>query len=142
MYSSSSGAVGAGVIKYRALRKFGHVSRMRKTGNTRRLLVFGLCPSSGILKNTTFRKLDLFPCSGEEVRYTYSVGSVRNRKYIQNLDRETVGSDNLKDETADGRITVKLILEKEVIGMLLGQCPMARYCVSAAEQFDLMLNYR
>jgi hypothetical protein len=27
--------------------------------------VFGLCPSSGILKNTTFRKQDLFPCSGE-----------------------------------------------------------------------------
>jgi hypothetical protein len=30
--------------------------------------VFGLCPSSGILKaqkNTTLRKLDLFPSSGE-----------------------------------------------------------------------------
>jgi hypothetical protein len=27
--------------------------------------VFGLCPSSGVLKNTTFRKLDVFPTSGE-----------------------------------------------------------------------------
>jgi hypothetical protein len=29
--------------------------------NTQDYWVFGLCPSSGILKNTTFRKLDLFP---------------------------------------------------------------------------------
>jgi hypothetical protein len=29
------------------------------------LLAFGLCPSSGILKNTTFRKLDVFASSGE-----------------------------------------------------------------------------
>jgi hypothetical protein len=29
------------------------------------------------LKNTTFRKLDLFPSSGEGVGDTYSVGSVR-----------------------------------------------------------------
>jgi hypothetical protein len=27
--------------------------------------VFGLCPSPGILKNTTFQKLDLFPSSGD-----------------------------------------------------------------------------
>jgi hypothetical protein len=27
---------------------------------------FGLCPSSGILNNTAFRKLDLFPSSDEE----------------------------------------------------------------------------
>jgi hypothetical protein len=33
--------------------------------NTQNYWVFGLCPSSGILKNTTFRKLDLFPYSGE-----------------------------------------------------------------------------
>jgi hypothetical protein len=26
--------------------------------------LFGPCPSSGIVKNTTFRKLDLFPSSG------------------------------------------------------------------------------
>jgi hypothetical protein len=41
---------------------------------------FGLCPSSGILKtpkNTTFRKLDLFPSSGEGTVGTYSVGPVR-----------------------------------------------------------------
>jgi hypothetical protein len=38
---------------------------------------FGLCPPSGILKNTTFRKLVLLPSSGERMRDTYSVGSVR-----------------------------------------------------------------
>jgi hypothetical protein len=27
--------------------------------------VFGLCQSSGIIKNAAFRKLDLFPSSGE-----------------------------------------------------------------------------
>jgi hypothetical protein len=43
--------------------------------------VLGLCPSSGILRNTkdtTFRKVDLFP-SGEEVGDVYSVRSVRKR---------------------------------------------------------------
>jgi hypothetical protein len=37
--------------------------------------VFGICPSSCILKNTTFRKLDLVPSSGEGMGDTYSVGS-------------------------------------------------------------------
>jgi hypothetical protein len=37
----------------------------------------GLFPSSGIPKNTTFRKLDLFPSSGEGGgEDTYSVGSL------------------------------------------------------------------
>jgi hypothetical protein len=48
--------------------------------NTRDYQAFGLSPSSGILKtqkNTTFRKLDLFPSSGEGVGNTYSVGAVR-----------------------------------------------------------------
>jgi hypothetical protein len=35
--------------------------------NTRDFWVFGLGPSSAILKNTTFRKLDLFPSSGKGV---------------------------------------------------------------------------
>jgi hypothetical protein len=34
--------------------------------NTQDYWVFGLCPSSGTLKNM-FQKLDLFPHSGEEV---------------------------------------------------------------------------
>jgi hypothetical protein len=41
--------------------------------NIRDYWVFRLCPSSDILetlKNTTFRKLDLFPSSGEEVGNT------------------------------------------------------------------------
>jgi hypothetical protein len=33
--------------------------------NTQNYWLFGLFPSSGILENTTFRKLDLFPSSGE-----------------------------------------------------------------------------
>jgi hypothetical protein len=33
--------------------------------STQNYWVFGLFPSSGILENTTFRKLDLFPFSGE-----------------------------------------------------------------------------
>jgi hypothetical protein len=44
---------------------------------TRDYWVVGLCPLSGILKNTTFRKLDLFPSSIEGVGESYSVGSVR-----------------------------------------------------------------
>jgi hypothetical protein len=32
---------------------------------TKNYLVFRLCLSSGILENTAFRKLDLFPSSGE-----------------------------------------------------------------------------
>jgi hypothetical protein len=38
---------------------------------------FLLCPSSGIVKNTTFQNLDLFPSPGEEVGDTYSLGSIR-----------------------------------------------------------------
>jgi hypothetical protein len=38
----------------------------------------GRLPSSGILENTTFRKLDLFPSSGEGgEKDTYSVGPLR-----------------------------------------------------------------
>jgi hypothetical protein len=37
-------------------------------------------PSSGILKNTTFWKLDLFPSIYEGVGDTYSVGSIRKSK--------------------------------------------------------------
>jgi hypothetical protein len=46
--------------------------------NTQNYWVFGLFPSSGILENTTFRKLDLFPSSGEGVgEDTYPVGHLR-----------------------------------------------------------------
>jgi hypothetical protein len=34
--------------------------------------LFGLCPSSSILKNTRFRELDLFTSSGEEMGGTYA----------------------------------------------------------------------
>jgi hypothetical protein len=39
-----------------------------------------LYPSSGILKNTTFRKQNLFPSSGEGAGDIYSVGSLRTCK--------------------------------------------------------------
>jgi hypothetical protein len=38
---------------------------------------FGLFPSSGILENTTFRKMDLFPTTGEGGEDTNSVGPLR-----------------------------------------------------------------
>jgi hypothetical protein len=45
---------------------------------TQNYWVFGHFPSSGILENTTFRKLDLFPFSGEGGgEDTYSVGPLR-----------------------------------------------------------------
>jgi hypothetical protein len=50
------------------------------------LLVFGLFLSSGILENTTFRKLDLFPSSdeggGED---TYSVGPLRANRPVTEI---------------------------------------------------------
>jgi hypothetical protein len=45
---------------------------------TRDYWIFGLSPSPGIVKNTAFRKLDVFPSSRGEGRDTYSVGSVMN----------------------------------------------------------------
>jgi hypothetical protein len=41
--------------------------------------VSGLYPSSGVWRNTTFRKLDLFPSSGKRggKEDTYSVGPLR-----------------------------------------------------------------
>jgi hypothetical protein len=46
--------------------------------NTQNYWVFGLSPSSGILENTTFRKLDLFPSSGEDGgEDTYLFGPLR-----------------------------------------------------------------
>jgi hypothetical protein len=46
--------------------------------NTQNYWGFGLIPSSGILENTTFRKLNLFPSSGERgEEYNYSVGPLR-----------------------------------------------------------------
>jgi hypothetical protein len=45
--------------------------------NTRNYCVFGFCPSSDILKNTAFWKIDLFPSSGEDMEDVYSVGSFR-----------------------------------------------------------------
>jgi hypothetical protein len=51
--------------------------------NTQNYWVSGLCPSFGIIKNTTFRKLDLFPSSDEGVGDAYSVLTNRGQKQIQ-----------------------------------------------------------
>jgi hypothetical protein len=52
--------------------------RIRKVFFSQKYWVFGLFPSSGILENTTFRKLDLFPSSGEGGEEdTYSLGPLR-----------------------------------------------------------------
>jgi hypothetical protein len=60
--------------------------------NTQNYWVFGLFPSSGILENTTFRKLDLFPSLGEgRGEDTYSVGPLR-KIYSQSLDLNVVYS--------------------------------------------------
>jgi hypothetical protein len=45
----------------------GGSERKSYINDPRNYWVFGLCPSSGILKNATFRKLDPFPSSGERV---------------------------------------------------------------------------
>jgi hypothetical protein len=57
--------------------------------NTREYWVFGLCPPSDILKKTSFRKLDLFPSSGEGMGDTYSVGFVRKSWYLPLLHLRT-----------------------------------------------------
>jgi hypothetical protein len=58
--------------------------------NTQNYWVFGLYASSGILENMTFRKLDLFPSSGEGGgEDTYSVGPLR-KSYSQYQTMEKV----------------------------------------------------
>jgi hypothetical protein len=53
--------------------------------NTQNYWVSGLFPSSGILENMTFRKLDLFPSSCEGGgKNTYSVGPL-TKSYSQSL---------------------------------------------------------
>lgn len=56
-----------------------HISTKQK--NSQDCWVFGLCLSSGILKNTMFWKLDLFLPLGERVGDTYSVGSIDKKQH-------------------------------------------------------------
>jgi hypothetical protein len=52
--------------------------------NTQNCWVLGLFASSGILENTTFGKLDLFPSSGEGGgEDTYSVGPLTGPPVIE-----------------------------------------------------------
>jgi hypothetical protein len=54
------------------------VGKVLKNSDLQNYWVFGLFPLSGILENTTFWKLDLFPSSGEGGgEDTYSVGTLR-----------------------------------------------------------------
>jgi hypothetical protein len=52
---------------------------------------FGFCPSSTILKNMTFQKLDLSPFSGEGVQGAYSVGLLKTAKPNHWMGRHSVG---------------------------------------------------
>jgi hypothetical protein len=55
---------------------------MRTKTSTKNYWVIGLCPSSGILetRNTTFRKLDLFPSSGEGGKTLSQLGPLERAK--------------------------------------------------------------
>jgi hypothetical protein len=57
------------IFHFKKSAQFDDILRFRHAGAS------GLCQSSGIL-NTTFRKLHLFPSSGERID-TYSAGSLR-----------------------------------------------------------------
>jgi hypothetical protein len=59
--------------------------------NARDYWVFGLCPSSSMQKNARFRKVDLFPSSGEGMGDTYFVRSFRN----SNLNHLTINNNNV-----------------------------------------------
>jgi hypothetical protein len=60
------------------------VSSQKENSNETELLGFWTFPSSGILENTTFQKLDLFPSSGEDGgEYTYTVRSLRKSPVIE-----------------------------------------------------------
>jgi hypothetical protein len=62
--------------------------------------VLGLCSSSGILKNKTFRKLDLFPSSGEGVGdYLYSDRCSGNRSSFRNAVFFRIPDDGESPET-------------------------------------------
>jgi hypothetical protein len=50
---------------------------------------FSIVRYSRKLENTTFRKLNLFPSSGEKGGYTYSVGPLRKCVPSNNCDRLT-----------------------------------------------------
>jgi hypothetical protein len=55
----------------------------KPTGNSQNYWVFGLFPSSGILENTTFRKLNLFPSSGEGGgEDTYDLESTNRKLFL------------------------------------------------------------
>jgi hypothetical protein len=60
------------------LRQADKVSILKMVYHTQNYWIYGLCPSSGILEttNATFRKLDLFPSSGEGGRHLVSVTEV------------------------------------------------------------------
>jgi hypothetical protein len=57
--------------------------------NTQDYWVFGLSPSSDILKNATFRKLDQLLLSGDRVGNTYSLGPVR-KFVLQNRSLQAI----------------------------------------------------
>jgi hypothetical protein len=57
--------------------------------NTQDYWVFGLFPSSGILENTTFRKLDPFPSSGPVIEISSFYGAQLSRCLLPHLHLRT-----------------------------------------------------
>jgi hypothetical protein len=78
--------------------------------NTQNYWVFGLFPSSSILENTTFRKLDLFPSSGEDGPVTEF-----NSFYMAQLSRCLLPRLHLRTET-DPVSETSCFLEYQMMG--------------------------
>jgi hypothetical protein len=63
-FSTHCDVDGQSVSRQRSVNYFSHVGVLNSRMNPQNYWVFGPFPSSGILVNTKFRKLDLFPSSG------------------------------------------------------------------------------
>jgi hypothetical protein len=86
---------------------------------------FGLCPTSGILQNVRFRKLDLFPSSGEKVGHIHVVGSIRNNwgSHMAAQKCMSLTSFHLRMGTSSSRNTALFRLVKKQNGQNpRGQC--------------------
>jgi hypothetical protein len=82
--------------------------------NTQNYCVFGLCPS---LENTTFRKLDLFPSSGEGVGRHLLCWI----PFFFYLDYETIGTAVTPGLVCQPRVIMKMIVESMMECRLAGE---------------------
>jgi hypothetical protein len=83
--------------------------------NTQNYWVLGLFPSSGILENTTFRKLELFPSSGEGGgEDTYSVGPLR--KELISITGVRTETDPVSETSCSPEYQTMEKVQKEAVG--------------------------